>query len=158
MHRPHPSAPARLAVYALFAFLLGLQAFFAPTKGTSISVVAIFCLIVSLSLALVAISIALFTHAPLTASPPPSASSAVTAFFVATWLAPFHYFVFYLALFALAAMVAIPVNVFQLSQAWLAVLVLLALSGCFVLEYAFLFLLRVAADAVPAALLLPADQ
>jgi hypothetical protein len=77
---------------------------------------------------------------------------------VATWFAPFHYFVFYLALLVLAVMVAVPVNYFHVSDPWLALLVVVALGGCFLLEYVFLHLLRVAADSLPAPLKLPLDQ
>lgn len=158
MHRLHPSPPARLAVYALFAFSLGLQAFFAPTKGVAVDVVAPFCLAVSLILALAAFYLSLSTPAPLTTSPAPSASTAVVAFFVATWLAPFHYLVFYFALLVLTALVAVPINVFHVTDFWLALLVLLSLGGCFLLEYLFLYLLRVAADSLPPSLALPPDQ
>ena len=158
MHRLHPSPPARLAVYALFAFSLGLQAFFASTRGTAIDVLALFCIAVSIILALVALYVSLSTPAPLTTSPPPSASSALVAFFAATWVAPFHYIVFYFALFALAALVIVPVDVFHFTDFWLALLVLLALGGCFLLEYLFLYLLRVAADSLPSPLGLPSDK
>lgn len=158
MHRLHPSPPARLGVYALFAFALGLQAFFMSTRGVTINVVALFCLAVSIILALVALYVSLSTAAPLTTSPPPSASSALVAFLAATWVAPFHYIVFYFALFALAALVIVPVDVFHLTDFWLALLVLLALGGCFVLEYLFLYLLRVAAASLPAPLGLPSDK
>jgi hypothetical protein len=154
----HPSPPARLAVYALFAFSLGLQAFFAPTRGVAVEVVAIFCLAVSLILALAAFYLSFSTPAPLTASPPPSASTALVAFFVATWFAPFHYVVFYFALLVLTAFVAIPINAFHVTDFWLALLVLLSLGGCFLLEYLFLYLLRVTADSLPPALALPPDQ
>jgi hypothetical protein len=158
VHRLHPSPPARLAVYALFAFGLGLQAFVAPVQSTTMKVVALFCLAVSLILAVGALYVSLSTPAPLTASPPPSASSALGAFFVASWLAPFHYFVFYLALLLLAVVVAVPVNVFHVTDYWLAPLVLLSLGGCFLLEYLFLYLLRITADSLPAPLQLPLDK
>ncbi len=148
----HPSAPARLAVYALFSLCLGFQAFLAPTKGTTIAVVALFCVAASVVLAVVAVCITFFTHAPLTDTPPPSASSALATFLFTTWVAPFHYFVFYLALFVLAAMVEIPVNNFRLNEFWLSFLVLLALGGCFLLEYVFLYILRVAVEVLPEAL------
>jgi hypothetical protein len=157
VNRLHPSPPARLAVYALFAFALGLQAFFVSTRGIAINVVALFCLAVSIILALVALYVSLSTPAPLTTSPPPSASSALVAFFVATWVAPFHYIVFYFALFALAALVVVPVHVFHFSDFWLALLVLLALGGSFLLEYFFLYLIRVTADSLPAPPGLPSD-
>jgi hypothetical protein len=121
-------------------------------------VVALLCLGVSLILAVGALYVSLSTPAPLTASPPPSASSALGAFFVASWLAPFHYFVFYLALLLLAVVVAVPVNVFQVTDYWLAPLVLLSLGGCFLLEYLFLYLLRITADSLPAPLQLPLDK
>jgi hypothetical protein len=158
VRRLHPSPTARLAVYALFAFSLGLQAFFAPVWGITAEVVGLFCLAVSIILALVALYLCLSTPAPLTASPPPSASSALVALFVATWVAPFHYIVFYFALFLLAALVAVPVNVFHLTDFWLALLVLLALGGCFLLEYLFLYLVRVTAESLPAPLRLPPDK
>jgi hypothetical protein len=158
MHHLHPSPPARLAVYALFAFSLGLQTFFVRTLGATLEVVALFCLAASLMLAVAALYVSLSTPAPLTMSPPPSASSALGSFFVAAWLAPFHYFVFYLALLVLAIMVAVPVNYFHVSDPWLALLVLVALGGCFLLEYVFLYVLRVAADSLPAPLKLPLDQ
>jgi hypothetical protein len=158
MHHLHPSPPARLAVYALFAFSLSLQTAFVRTQGAAMQVVTLFCLAVSLTLALAAVYVALSTPAPLTTSPPPSASSALGSFLVAAWLAPFHYFVFYLALLVLSIMVAVPVDSFHVSDPWLAGLVLVALGGCFVLEYVFLFVLRVAADSVPAPLQLPLDQ
>ncbi len=158
MHRLHPSLPARLAVYALFAFSLGLQAFFAPLQDTFIAVVALFCVAISVILALAALYLFLSTPAPLTATPPPSASTAVVAFLVATWVAPIHYVAFYFALFVLAGAVAVAINVFHLADFWLALLVLLALGSCFLLEYLFLYLLRVAADAVPPPLRLPLDQ
>ena len=157
MHHLHPSPPARLAVYALFAFSLGLQTFFARTLGASLEVVALFCLAASLLLALGALYVSLSTPAPLTASPPPSASSALGSFFVATWFAPFHYFVFYVALLVLSLMVVVPINVFQVSDGWLALLVVVGLGGCFLLEYVFLYLLRVAVDNLPAPLKLPLD-
>jgi hypothetical protein len=121
-------------------------------------VVALLCLGVSLILAVGALYVSLSTSAPLTASPPPSASSALRAFFVASWLAPFHYFVFYLALLLLAVVVAVPVNVFHVTDYWLAPLVLLSLGGCFLLEYLFLYLLRITADSLPAPLQLPLDK
>ncbi len=158
MHHLHPSPPARLAVYALFAFSLGLQTFFVRTLGATLEVVALFCLAASLMLAVAALYVSLSTPAPLTMSPPPSASSALGSFFVAAWLAPFHYFVFYLALLVLAIMVAVPVNYFHVADPWLALLVLVALGGCFLLEYVFLYVLRVAADSLPAPLKLPLDQ
>jgi hypothetical protein len=158
VRRLHPSPTARLAVYALFAFCLGLQAFFAPVWGITVEVVGLFCLAVSIILALVALYLCLSTPAPLTASPPPSASSALVALFVATWVAPFHYIVFYFALFLLAALVAVPVNVFHLTDFWLALLVLLALGGCFLLEYLFLYLVRATAESLPAPLRLPPDK
>jgi hypothetical protein len=158
VHRLHPSPPARLAVYALFAFSLAVQAFFAPGHGMTLQVVAMFCLAVSIILALAALYFSFSTPAPLTESPPPSASSAAVAFFVATWLAPLHYIVFYFALLVLAALVEIPIHVFHLNEVWVAVLVLIALGGCFLLEYAFLHLLRVAADSLPEPLLLPPDK
>ena len=158
MHRLHPSPPARLAVYALFAFSLGIQAFFAPGRGVIAEVIALFCIAMSVILALAALYISLSTPAPFTESPPPSASSAVVAFFVATWLAPLHYLVFYIALLALAALVAIPVYVLHITDYWLAFLVLLALGGCFLLEYLFLYLLRVTAVSLPEPLRLPPDK
>jgi hypothetical protein len=158
MHHLHPSPPARLAVYALFAFFLGIQAFFARAHSATMEVVALFCLAASLILALAALYVSLSTPAPLTMSPPPSAWSALGSFLVAAWLAPFHYFVFYLALLALAIMVTVPANVFHVSDAWMALLVLVALGGCFLLEYVFLYLLRIAADSLPAPLQLPLDQ
>ena len=158
MRRLHPSPTARLAVYALFAFGLGLQAFFAPVWGITAEVVGLFCLAVSIILALVALYLCLSTPAPLTASPPPSASSALVALFVATWVAPFHYVVFYLALLALTALVAIPANVFRLTDLWLSLLILVALGSCFVLEYLFLYLLRISADSLPTPLRLPPDK
>jgi hypothetical protein len=158
VHRLHPSPPARLALYALFAFSVGLQAFFAPNRGVAIEIVASFCLAVSLILALAALVVSLSTAAPLTASAPPSASTALVAFFVATWVAPLHYLVFYFALLLLTALVAIPINVFHVSDFWLALLVLLSLGGCFLLEYLFLYLLRVTADSLPSPLALPPDQ
>jgi hypothetical protein len=158
MHHLHPSPPARLAVYALFAFLLGLQTFFARTLGATLEVVALLCLAASLMLAVAALYVSLSTPAPLTVSPPPSASSALGSFLVAAWLAPFHYFVFYLALLVLAIMVAVPVNYFRVSDPWLALLVVVALGGCFLLEYVFLYVLRVAADSLPTPLKLPLDQ
>lgn len=157
MNRLHPSPPARLAVYALFAFSLGLQVFFASTRSIAIDVVALFCVAVSIILALLALYVSLSTPAPLTNSPPPSASSALVAFFVATWVAPFHYIVFYFALFALTALVVVPVHIFHFSDFWLALLVLPALVGCFLLEYIFLYLIRVTADSLPAPLGLPSD-
>ena len=158
MHHLHPSPPARLAVYALFAFSLGLQCVFVQTHGRTMEVVALFCIAASLMLAVAALYVSLSTPAPLTVSPPPTASSALGSFLVAAWLAPFHYFVFYLALLVLAIMVAVPVNIFHWSEAWLALLVVVALGGCFLLEYVFLYVLRAAADALPAALKLPLDQ
>jgi hypothetical protein len=158
MHHLHPSPPARLAVYALFAFLLGIQTYFARTLGATLEVVAVICLAASLALAVAALYVSISTPAPLTTSPPPSASSALNSFFVAAWLAPFHYFFFYLALLVLAIMVAVPVNYFHVSDPWLALLVGVALGGCFLLEYVFLYVLRVAAEAVPAPLKLPSDQ
>jgi hypothetical protein len=142
----------------LFAFSLGIQAFFAPTKGAAVEVVVLFSLAVSLILALAALYAALSTRAPLTATPPPTASAALAEFFVATWFAPLHYLVFYSALVALTVLVAVPLNVFHLSDVWLALLVLLSLGGCFFLEYLFLHLLRVTADSLPAPLALPPDQ
>ena len=124
----------------------------------TLQVVAMFCLAVSIILALAALYFSFSTPAPLTESPPPPASSAAVAFFVATWLAPLHYIVFYFALLVLAAMVEIPIHVFHLNDIWVAVLVLLALAGCFLLEYAFLHLLRVAADSLPEPLRLPPDK
>jgi hypothetical protein len=121
-------------------------------------VIALICVAASLMLALGAVYVSLSTPAPLTTSPPPSASSALSSFLMAAWLAPFHYFVFYLALLLLAIMVAVPVNYFHVSDPWLALLVLVALGGCFALEYVILVVLRVAADAVPAVLQLPLDQ
>jgi hypothetical protein len=82
----------------------------------------------------------------------------MVAFFVATWLAPLHYLVFYIALLALAALVAIPVYALHVTDYWLAFLVLLALGGCFVLEYLFLYLLRATADSLPEPLRLPPDK
>lgn len=158
VRRPHPSAPARLAVYALFAFSLGLQAFLARTYDVAIGFVALFCLAVSLILALAALYLSFSTPAPLTTSPPPSASSALGAFFVATWIAPFHYVVFYIALLALTALVAVPANVFRLTDLWLSLLVLVALGSCFVLEYLILYLLRISADSLPPPLRLPPDK
>lgn len=158
MHRLHPSLPSRLAVYALFAFSLGLQAFFAPLQDTLIAVVAVSCLAVSVILALAALYLVLSTPAPLTATPPPSASTALVAFLAATWVAPVHYAVFYFALLVLAGAVAVSINVFHLTDFWLALLVLLALGGCFLLEYLFLYLLRAAADSIPTPLRLPPDQ
>jgi len=155
VHRLHPSPPARLAVYALFAFTLGLQAFFAPGHGTTLEVVAMFCLAVSIILALAALYLSFSTPAPLTASPPPSASSAAVGFFVATWLAPLHYIVFYFALLVLASLVAIPMHVYHLNDIWVAILVLLALGGSFLLEYFFLFVLHVTAESLPEPLGLP---
>jgi hypothetical protein len=145
-------------VYSLFTFSLGVQAFFAPGHGVTLQVVAMFCLAVSIILALAALYLSFSTPAPLTASPPPSASSAAVAFFVATWLAPLHYIVFYFALLVLAAVVAIPVHVFRLSDIWVALLILLALGGCFLLEYLFLYLLGVAAESLPEPLRLPPDK
>jgi hypothetical protein len=158
VHRLHPALPTRLAVYALFAFSLGLQAFFAPSQDLAIALVALFCLAVSLTLALAACYLSFSTPAPLTEAPPPSASSALVAFFVATWVAPVHYLVFYFALFVIAALVAVPIHLLHFNDFWLAVLVLLALGGCFLLEYLFLYLLRVTAAALPAPLRLPLDQ
>lgn len=158
MHHLHPSPPARLAVYALFAFSLGLQTFFARTLGATLEVVAFLCLAASLMLAVAALYVSQSAPAPLTVSPPPSASSALGSFLVAAWLAPFHYFVFYLALLVLAIMVAVPVNYFHVSDSWLALLVVLALGACFLLEYVFLYVLRAAADSLPTALKLPLDQ
>jgi hypothetical protein len=158
VRRLHPSPPARLAVYALFAFCLGLQAFIVTIQSTTMKVIVLVCLAVSLLLAVGALYVSLSTPAPLTESPPPSASSALGAFFVATWLAPFHYFVFYLALLLLAVVVAVPVNVFHVTDYWLAPLVLLSLGGCFLLEYLFLYLLRITADSLPAPLQLPLDK
>jgi len=43
-----------LAVYAVFAFSLGLQAFSAPDKDIAVEAVALFCLAVSLILAVAA--------------------------------------------------------------------------------------------------------
>jgi hypothetical protein len=142
----------------MFAFSLGLQTFFARAQGGTMQVVALFCLGASLILAAAAVYFSLSTPAPLTTPPPPSASSALGSFLVAAWLAPFHYFVFYLALLLLAILVAVPVYYFHVSDPWLALLVVVALGGCFVLEYVILFVLRVAADSVPAALQLPLDQ
>lgn len=158
MHHLHPSPPARLALYALFAFGLGLQAVLAPIHSTAVQVVALFCLAVSLILAVSALYVSLTTPAPLTQDPPPSASTALGAFFIAAWLAPFHYFVFYLALVVLDALVLIPAYVFRASDAWVALLVLVALGGCFLLEYLFLYLLRVTAESLPAPLQLPLDK
>ena len=158
MHHLHPSPPARLAVYALFAFFLGLQTYFARTLGATLEVVAVICLAASLALAVAALYVSIATPAPLTTSPPPSTSSALGSFFVAAWLAPFHYFVFYLALLVLAILVAVPVNYFHVSDPWLALLVGVALGGCFLLEYVFLYVLRVAAESLPATLKLPLDQ
>lgn len=158
MHNLHPSPPARLAVYALFALTLGLQTVFVRAQGETMQIIALFCVAASLALAAAAVYVSLSTPAPLTDSPPPSASSALGSFLVAAWLAPFHYFVFYLALLLLAIMVAVPVNYFHVSDPWLALLVAVALGGCFVLEYVILFVLRVAADSVPAVLQLPLDQ
>jgi hypothetical protein len=158
MHNLHPSPPARLAVYALFALTLGLQTVFVRAQGETMQIIALFCVAASLALAGSAVYVSLSTPAPLTDSPPPSASSALGSFLVAAWLAPFHYFVFYLALLLLAIMVAVPVNYFHVSDPWLALLVAVALGGCFVLEYVILFVLRVAADSVPAVLQLPLDQ
>jgi hypothetical protein len=158
VHRLHPTLPARLAIYALFAFSLGLQAFFAPHQDQSITVVTLFCLAVSVILALAAIYFSFSTPAPLTAEPPPSASTAVVALLIATWVAPFHYAVFYFALLVLGGAVAVAINGFHLAGSWLAVLIVLDLGACFLLEYLFLHVLRVAADAVPAPLRLPADQ
>jgi hypothetical protein len=152
MHHLHPSPPARLAAYALFAFLLGLETYFARTLGTTLEVVAVFCLAASLVLAAAAL------YVSVSKPPPPSTSSALGSFFVAAWLAPFHYFVFYLALLVLAIMVAVPVNYFHVSDPWLALLVGVALGGCFLLEYVFLYVLRVAADSLPTPLKLPLDQ
>ena len=121
-------------------------------------VIVLVCLAVSLLLAVGALYVSFSTPAPLTASPPPSASTALVAFFVATWLAPFHYFVFYLALLLLAVVVAVPINVFHVTDFWLALLVLLSLGGCFLLEYLFLYLLRITADSLPAPLQLPLDK
>jgi hypothetical protein len=80
------------------------------------------------------------------------------SFFVATWFAPFYYFVFCVALLVLSLMVAVPINVFQVSDGWLALLVVVALGGCFLIEYVFLYLLRIAADNLPAPLQLPLDR
>jgi hypothetical protein len=158
VRRLHPTLPARLAVYALFAFLLGLQAFFAPQQDRSITVVTFFCIGVSVMLALAAIYFSFSTPAPLTAEAPPSASTALVALLIATWVAPFHYAVFYFALLVLGGAVAIAINGFHLTGSWLAMLVVLDLGACFLLEYLFLYVLRVAADSVPAPLRLPADQ
>jgi hypothetical protein len=158
VHNLHPSPPARLAIYALFALLLGIQTFFVRAEGGTMQVIALICVAASLTLALAAVYVSLSTPAPLTTTPPPSASSALSSFLQAGWLAPFHYFVFYLALLLLAIMVAVPVNYFHVSDAWLALLVVVALGGCFVLEYVILVVLRVAADSVPAVLQLPLDQ
>ena len=121
-------------------------------------VVALLCLAVSLILAAAALIVSLSTHAPLTQDPPPSASHALGAFFVAAWLAPFHYFVFYVALATLDVLVLVPAYVFHASDTLLALLVLVALGGCFLLEYVFLYLLRVTAEALPAPLQVPVDQ
>jgi hypothetical protein len=158
MHNLHPSPPARLAVYALFALSLAVQTYFVRTQGGTLQVVALVCVAASLILAAAAVYVSVSTPAPLTTAPPPTASSALGSFLVAAWLAPFHYFVFYLALLLLAIMVAVPVNYFHVSDPWLAVLVTVALGGCFVLEYIILVVLRVAADSVPAVLQLPLDQ
>ena len=66
----------------------------ADGHGTTLEVVAMFCLAVSITLALAALYLSFFTPAPLTASRTPSASAAAVAFFVATWLPPLHYIVF----------------------------------------------------------------
>jgi hypothetical protein len=158
VHHLHPSPPARLALYALFAFGLGLQAILAPIHSTAVQVVAVFCLAVSLILAVSALYASLTIPAPLTQDPPPSASTALGAFFVAAWLAPFHYFVFYLALVVLDILVLIPAYVFSASDTWVALLVLVALGGCFLLEYLFLYLLRISAESLPAPLQLPLDK
>ena len=158
MHRLHPSRTARLAIYALFAFSLGIQAFFAPTKGPAVEAIVLFTLAVSVTLALAAVYVALSTHAPLTATPPPTGATAAAAFVVATWSAPILYLVFYSALLALSLLVALPLRVFHLSDVWLALLVLVSLGGCFFLEFLFLSLLRVTADSLPAPLALPPDQ
>ena len=158
MHHLHPSPAARLALYALFAFALGLQAVLAPIHSSAVEVVALFCLAVSLILAAAALIVSFTTPAPLTQDPPPTASHALGAFFVATWLAPFHYFVFYLALVVLDALVLVPAYVFHASDTLLALLVLVALGGCFLLEYVFLYLLRITAESLPAPLQLPLDK
>ncbi len=129
-----------------------------PIQSTTLKVIVLLCLTVSLILAVGALYVSVSTPAPLTASPPPSASSALGAFLVASWLAPFHYFVFYLALLSLAVLVAVPVNVFHVTDYLLAPLVLVSLGGCFLLEYLFLYLLRVTAESLPAPLALPLDK
>lgn len=142
----------------MFAFGLGVQAVLAPIHSTAVQVVAVFCLAVSLILAVAALYLSFSSPAPLTQDPPPSASSALGAFFVAAWLAPFHYFVFFLALVVLDALVLVPAYVFQATDTWIALLVLVALGGCFLLEYVFLYLLRITAESLPAPLQLPLDQ
>jgi len=158
VHRLHPSPPARLAVYALFAFSLGVQAFFAPNRGVIAEVIALLCIAISTILALASFYFSFSKQAPFTESPPPSASSALVAFFAKTWLAPLQYLVFYIALLGLAALVAIPVYALHFTGYWLAFLVLLALGGCFLLEYLFRYLLRVNADSLPEPLRLPPDK
>jgi hypothetical protein len=158
VHGLHPSLPTRLAVYALFAFSLGLQAFSVPDKDIAVEAVALFCLAVSLILAVAAIYLSLSSPAPLTATPPLSASTALVAFFVATWGAPFHYLIFYFALAAIAGTVAVLINVLHLTDFRLALLILLALAGCSLLEYLFLYLVRITADSLPPPLALPLDK
>jgi hypothetical protein len=166
MHRLHPTPTARLAIYSLFAFLLAAQVFFWPAQPSAIpsypspllAAVAIFCLAFSIFLGLAALYSSFVTPAPLTQAPPPSKRAALTELLVVTVLAPFHYTVFYFALFVLALTVTIPVHLFSFSDFWTSLLVLFVLGACFLLEYAFLYLLTAAAENLPEPLQLPADQ
>ena len=158
VHHLHPTRPARLAIYALFAFFLALQASFVIDQDLPIALLAPLLLVASITLALFALYFTYSTPPPLSADPPPTSSQALQGFLIAAWLAPFHYAVFYGALMVLALAVLIPVNLFHLTDYWSVSLVLLALGGCFLLEYLFLYLLRVAVDVLPEAVLLPLDK
>jgi hypothetical protein len=153
MHHLHPTRPARLGVYAFFALFLAWQASQVIDQDLPIAWLTVLMLAVSIALALAALWYSNSTSAPLTAVPPLTGPQALKGFFIAAWLAPFHYAVFYFALAVLALMVLIPVNLFHLTDWWSVGLVLLALGGCFGLEYVFLYLLRAAADNLPDAVL-----
>lgn len=159
MHHLHPTRPARLGVYALFAFFLALQSSSVIDQDLPIAWLTPLLLAASIVLALFALWFTFSTPPPLTSGPPLTGSQALRGFLIAAWLAPFHYAVFYCALAILGLAVFIPVHLFHLTDWWAVSLVLLALGGCFLLEYLFLYLLRVAVDNLPAAALgLPEPQ
>lgn len=113
-----------------------------------------FLLLICVLLSAFALYFSFSTPAPLTASPPLTSSQALQGFFVAAWLAPFHYAVFYFALTVLALSVLLPINLLHLTDYWALSLILLSLAGAFLLEYLFLYLLRVAVEVLPDPILL----